>query len=249
MSKNAWYGWNPDRPDIRDKFYKAERTIITEKNLPTVVDLRPKITKIYNQGSIGSCTAQAIVGAIQYLQPDFMGSRLFIYYNERVMIDTVNEDSGAMIRDGIKTVVKDGVCEESMWKYNVTEFTKKPNKHCYIHAEQNQITDYLRITNLQQIKSCLAQGFPVIFGFTVYSSFESEEVTRTGMMTMPTENDTPVGGHAVLAVGYDDKRNRIIIKNSWGRAWGDKGYFYMPYDYISNSNLSQDFWTIRAKEL
>ena len=249
MRPNAWYGWKPDLPDKRDKLYKIESFVIPDKVLPPLVDLRPKISKIYNQGSLGSCTAQAIAGAIHYIQPNFLGSRLFIYYNERRIIGTIKEDSGAMIRDGIKSVVKDGVCPEEIWKYIIEKFTQKPPQKCYRQAEKNQVTKYLRITNLHQMKSCLAQGYPVIFGFSVYESFESEEVAKTGMMSMPKDDEVLVGGHAVLAVGYDDKTKRIIVKNSWGRAWGDKGYFYMPYDYIADQNLANDFWTIREKEL
>ena len=249
MRTNSWYGWRPDLPDFRDKFYKIEIGLVPEEVLPVSVDLRPKISKIYSQGALGSCTAQAIVGAIQYIQPEFLGSRLFLYYNERKIIGTIKEDSGAMLRDGIKSVVKDGICPEDMWKYIIQNFTNKPTRKCYKSAEKNQITKYLRITNLQQMKSCLSQGFPFVFGFSVYESFESEEVAKTGIVNMPKPDESMVGGHAVLAVGYDDKRQVIIVKNSWGRVWGDKGYFTMPYEYISNKNLANDFWTIRAKEL
>ena len=245
MRTNKWYGWVKDCLDHRDKMYKVEASVIPEAKLPDAVDLRSNIIKVYNQGSLGSCTAQAIAGGISYIQNNFLASRLFIYYNERVIEETVREDSGAQIRDGIKTIAREGVCPEHMWKYIVSNFDIKPNKICYREAKKDVISSYLRITTLNQMKSCLAQGYPFVFGFSVYESFESEETAKTGIVCMPKDNDNLVGGHAVLGVGYDDKKKAIIVKNSWGKSWGEAGYFYMPYDYISNPNLASDFWTIR----
>jgi C1A family cysteine protease len=175
-------------------------------------------------------------------------SRLFIYYNERVIEHSVDSDSGAMIRDGIKSLKKQGVCSEKSWPYVISKFTVKPNVACYKEALNHQITSYHRITTLDDMRQCLAEGFPFVFGFTVYESFESQTVAKNGIVNMPKSNEKVLGGHAVLAVGYNEKDKRFIVRNSWGTSWGIKGYFTMPYDYLSDRNLSDDFWTIRSAE-
>jgi C1A family cysteine protease len=250
----ARFGWIPDLPDHRDLLFSAPRTIL--RKLPRKVDLKPKCPPVFDQGEIGSCTANAIGAAIEFDQMKqrsraFMPSRLFIYYNERVMENTVNEDSGAMIRDGIKSVAKQGVCPEKMWPYDPSPFppnshlTKKPSAPCYREALKHTAVQYQRITrNLSQMKGCLAAGYPFVIGFTVYESFESETVGRTGKMPMPLPGEGVVGGHAVLAVGYDDRDDCFRMRNSWGTKWGMKGYFTMPYAYLLDENLSDDFWQI-----
>jgi C1A family cysteine protease len=181
-------------------------------------------------------------------------SRLFIYYNERVIEHTVNEDSGAMIRDGIKTLAKQGVCPESMWPYNISKFKNKPAPKCYAEGLKHQILAYYRINTLQELKTSIAAGFPVTFGFSVYESFMTDRVAKTGIVYMPKWYEQLMGGHAVLAVGYDDNmkiqknKGAVIVRNSWGTSWGDKGYFYMPYPYINDRNLSDDFWQITKQE-
>jgi len=176
-------------------------------------------------------------------------SRLFIYYNERVIGHSTKYDSGAMLRDGIKTLAKQGVCSEKKWPYIESRFTMKPNAACYKEALEHQITSYHRIMTLDEMRACLAEGFPFVFGFTVYESFESQQVAKTGVVQMPKPDERVVGGHAVLAVGYNDAKKRFIVRNSWGDSWGMKGYFTMPYDYLTDRNLSDDFWTIRRGEL
>ena len=99
------------------------------------------------------------------------------------------------------------------------------------------------------MRICLAEGFPFVFGFTVYESFESQQVSKTGKVYMPKKNEKVLGGHAVLAVGYNDKDKRFTVRNSWGTGWGMKGYFTMPYDYLASRYLSDDFWTIRSAEM
>jgi C1A family cysteine protease len=221
--------------------------------LPSLVDLRNICPDIYDQGQLGSCASNAMGGIFQFEQmkqqiPNFMPSRLFIYYNTRVIENTVNYDSGATMRGTLKTMVNSGVCPETMWTYNRC-FKKKPNDECYNVALNNQVLEYLSLQpSLYDIKQCLAQGFPVAFGISLYQSFMSENVARTGVVPMPDLiNESSLGGHAVVAVGYDDTRNCLIMRNSWGVNWGDRGYFYLPYTYIT-PGLSADFWTIRLVE-
>ncbi|SDJ08365.1 xylellain. Cysteine peptidase. MEROPS family C01A [Frankineae bacterium MT45] len=261
-SNAARLGWVRDLPDARDHIFTAPR--ISTIVLPASVDLRPQCPPVYDQEQIGSCTANAIGGAFEFellkqQLPDFMPSRLFIYYNERAMEHNIGSDSGAQIRDGIKSVHKLGVCSEPDWPYDGTPANpdgtwpagdpagKKPPASCYTSALQNRATSYQRVVATeQQLRGCLAAGYPFVFGFTVYESFESAEVAKTGIVPMPAPNENVIGGHAVMAVGYDDSVQRFIVRNSWGTGWGDGGYFHMPYAYLTDNGLASDFWTIRV---
>ena len=247
-----WYGWLPDLPDHRDFMYSAVKPALAA--LPTKVDLRSKCSPVENQGNLGSCTANPLAGAVEFLElkdsvPLVIVSRLFIYYNERVIEGTVDQDSGAFIRDGVKSLAKQGVCPEAEWPYKIANFKKKPTPKCYSDAGKREITSYRRITTIDEMRTCLADGFPFVFGFTVYSAFESAAVAKSGILNMPGPDETVVGGHAVMAVGYDDLQKRFIVRNSWDTDWGMQGYFTMPYDYLDPArNLADDFWTIRASE-
>ena len=247
------YGWQPDLPDGRDLLYAAPLKPLAK--LPEKVDLRKNCPKIYNQGELGSCTANAIAAALEFdqmkqrLKNVFTPSRLFIYYNERAIEGTVDSDSGAMIRDGVKSVAKQGACSESSWPYEIDRFRAKPSRECYAQGRNHQAIRYLRVNqSLGQLKGCLAEGFPFVFGFAVYAGFESRHVEETGEVEMPRAKEEFLGGHAVLAVGYDERTQRFIVRNSWGTKWGKRGYFTMPYPYLLQSSLSQDFWTIRKVE-
>ena len=250
------YGWIPDLPDHRDIMYAAPYDVV--KALPAKVDLTSKCPAVYDQGQIGSCTANAIAAAIEFDRlkqklADFLPSRLFIYYNEREMEGTLKSDSGAMIRDGIKSVAKQGECPEKMWPYDGSPFppnpklAKKPPRACYAEALKHKVLQYQRLTPISsQLKGCLASGYPFVFGFTVYESFESAQVARTGHAPMPASGEATVGGHAVMAVGYDDARQWFIVRNSWGTRWGMQGYFSLPSAYLTDPHLSSDFWTVRV---
>jgi C1A family cysteine protease len=208
MAKHS-YGWVPDIPDHRDFLFAAPAVNLAA--LPTKVDLRPQCPKeVYDQGQLGSCTANAIAAALEFDQmkqalKTFTASRLFIYYNERVMEGTVKSDSGAQIRDGIKSVGSLGACPETDWAYDITKFAEKPPHPAFKDAALGKALQYERVPQvLSQMKGCLAAGYPFVFGFTVYESFESDAVAKTGVVPMPAPTEKVLGGHAVVAVGYDD---------------------------------------------
>jgi len=250
--KVAKYGWVPDIPDFRDTMYGAVHPI--PATLPAHVDLRPNCSPVEDQGQLGSCTANALVGALEFLEVKdkvkrFVNlSRLFLYYNERVIEGSVGSDSGAMLRDGIKTLAKQGVCSETNWPYNIANFTKKPPQGCFQEALTYQILTYARLNTVDEMRATLADGFPFVFGFSVYESFESQQVAKTGVVNLPEAGEKQLGGHAVLAVGYDDANKRFTVRNSWGTGWGMKGYFTIPYAYLQNRSLADDFWTVRKGE-
>ena len=252
------YGWRPQLPDARDRLYAAKPT----GPLPSECDLRPSMPPVYDQGQLGSCTGNAIAAAMEYERDrqglsDFVPSRLFVYYNERALEGTVSSDAGAVIRDGIKVVNSDGVVPETLWPYDIGMFSVKPPKRCYVAAETDKAVHYEAIQTLGDLKDAIASNLSVVFGFTVYQSFESQAVAQSGVLPMPKPGEATVGGHAVVAVGYSDSKNQVIVRNSWGASWGDHGYFYMPYQYMTGSkasadsspingaHLANDFWAIQ----
>jgi C1A family cysteine protease len=247
--KIARYGWIPDLPDRRDLLYAPPPELVAK--LPARVDMRSQCPMVYDQGELGSCTAQAIAGALEFDQvkeglPEFVPSRLFIYYNERALEGTVNFDSGGMLRDGIKTVASDGACPEPEWPYELDRLTQRPTEVCYRDGRKHRALQYERLPHdLTQLRACLASGYPFVYGMTVYQSFESTVVSQTGHVPMPASDERAIGGHAVMAVGYEDESQRFISRNSWGAGWGLAGYFTIPYEYLLARGLTADFWTIR----
>lgn len=243
--------WKPDLPDFRD-YQFSKYTSVLKTGLPSKVDMRTRFPLVYDQGNLGSCTSNCISTAIDFerlkqnIQP-LLPSRLFIYYNERLLENTVSYDSGASLRDGIKTVSKDGACAETEWPYDISKFTIRPATSCYTNAQKNLVKQYLRLnnTNITELKTCLAAGYGFVFGFTVYQSFMTTNVIKTGMVPMPNTSERVLGGHATFCLGYDDSKSRFIVRNSWGTGWGDKGHFYIPYSYLTNQNLAGDFWSIQ----
>ena len=254
MGKNILkrYGWKKDIYDHRDKILFLGAPVSLE-GAPKKVDLRQYCSLVENQATLGSCVSNASVGALEYLEiknglvdkkfENF--SRLYVYYNIREIQGTVNEDSGGTIRDAMKALNKFGACDELIWKYDTEKFKMKPLQECYIEGEKHKITEYHRLLTLSEMQRCLADGYPFVFGFVVYTQFEGPEVAKTGILHMPSPGEERLGGHAVCAVGYDMDAKTMLVRNSWGNGWGQKGYFTMPFDYISNSELAQDCWTIR----
>lgn len=241
------YGWVPDLPDVRDNLYEPLLKL-SLKALPFSVDLRksPMMPPVMNQLTLGSCTAQAIASAFQFAHApvSFPPSRLFIYYNEREMEGTIQSDSGAYIRDGIKSIASKGVPPESLWPHNISKFKIRPSPAAYAEALNHRALSYYRLSQ-NLLKHCLAEGHPFVFGFSVYESFETIAVASSGIAVMPKESERLLGGHAVKCVGYNDAVQRFIVKNSWGTKWGMKGYFEMPYAYLLSDDLSADFWVIK----
>lgn len=246
---NRKYGWKKQRPDSRD-FRFTRPTHLMGVLLPSVVDMRPECPPVYDQLNLGACTGNAWAGMFSFLLLKELGklfnpSRLFIYWHERVLEGTVSQDSGAEIRDGAKTLADKGVCAEENWPYDVSKFAVCPPTEAFGEAYHRKLLKYEAINNtdLTEMKLCLASGYPIVAGFAVFQSFESDAVAKTGVVPMPGANEQPIGGHAVLIVGYDDIRGVFIVRNSWGADWGDKGYFTVPYAYFTDSNLASDFWT------
>lgn len=249
------FGWRPSPPDFRDQLYHAPRHIM--EALPPSIDLTvPTLPAPYeppfNQGNLGSCGPNSLAGDIvfaafrqQKLASCPMPSRLFIYYNARVLMGTVNEDSGVYNRDLMKAIAQYGWCDESLWPYDVAKFRVKPPAAAYDQASKRKISQYLSVAqDLNTIKSCLAGGDTFIFGFSVYSSMLTSQVDQTGDIPMPSNRDSLEGGHDVDIVGYDDATQKFKIRNSWGN-WGKNGYGTIPYAYALNPRLSGDFWTAR----
>jgi len=263
LNKN--YGWRPSLPDIRDHKFSFSAT---PASLPTFQDLRPQFPTVYNQQQLGSCTANALAAAVEFdlikqKLPIFIPSRLFIYYNERSLEGTIATDSGATLTDGAKAINKWGAPPETLWAYNVNKFATKPPASVFAAGLKTKSVLYQSITqDITDMKACIASGYGFVFGFTVYESFESNAVASTGIVPMPGANEQVLGGHAVVAVGYNDGPNSVtvtingvktvippqyvIVRNSWGPFWGLNGYFLMPYNYITNSNLADDFWKIQS---
>lgn len=243
------YGWKKDNDDARD--LKHNFTLSDDHHSTKEIDLRSQCPPVYDQGALGSCTANAIAAAYEFdqikegEQDPFTPSRLFIYYNERTMEGTIGKDAGAQIRDGIKSINSVGVCPETMWPYDIKKFNELPPEDCYKDARNHHSVEYKRVEqNLEQMKQCLMNGFPFVFGIVCYKSLESEEVTKTGVVPMPKEGEEVIGGHAIFGCGFLEDKKQFIFRNSWGESWGDQGYGYIPYDYLLNSDLASDFWTV-----
>ena len=243
----------PDKNDI-----KLNVPLRSSSSLPSVVSLKEHWGDLLDQGSLGSCTSNTVAGCIRYCvlknnNKLFHPSRLFIYYNGRCLPGyDVNQDTGLFIRDGYKSVNKNRVCTEELWEYDISKFTVKPPNKTYKQAtELNNHFTYFNVNqDLFTIKSCLAEGYPISFGLILYDSFMTEQVKKTGQVPLPNVYiENIIGGHAITIVGYDDKKKIFTIANSWSTDWGDKGFCYIPYDYILDPSFASDFWTVRVYDI
>jgi len=247
---NRHLGTGRDRVSPLDWKYRPHSSVV--RRLPAVVDLRRHCPPVYDQLHLNSCSANAIAAALRYDElreghPDVSSpSRLFIYYNERVLAGVTDTNSAVSLRYGYRTVAALGTCPEAMWPYLERRFRRMPTPACFRAALRRRAIAYYRIRRaIVQLRACLAEGFPFVMALAVHHSMMGRAVTRTGMVPVPTRHDPLRGGHAVLAVGYDHARRLILFRNSWGRAWGDGGYGYLPYAFVASANLTWDFWTMR----
>ncbi|NDE17154.1 peptidase [bacterium] len=229
----------------RDTNLPFHRTAVPSL-VPPRIDLRPRMIPVYDQGALGSCTANAFCAAVAFVLNGFLGSRLFLYYNERLLENTTGEDAGALMSDGLRALQQYGLVPEKLWPYQTTRFNVRPTPSCYSTALLHRVVSAARVRqDAASMRAVLASGYPFAVGIAVYESFESDAAAATGRVPMPNPSrERLLGGHAVLCVGYDDARGAWIMRNSWGTGWGDKGYFYLPYPYLIDPTLTSDLFVI-----
>lgn len=244
--KIAKYGWRPSYPDPRNE--PADTSGLTAKS---EVDPRDTMQVPYDQGQLGSCTANAYAGAVQYNDIVDGGSfgtpsRLGIYYGERLREGTVSTDSGAMGHDAFKDGREFGVGKEELWPYDIAKFAETPPSAYLDSRDEHKVPGYKHPDPTESVfKSVLSNNQTIAFGFTVYEAFESEQVAETGIVPLPKRGEKILGGHEVLAVGYlSAQPEHALVRNSWGTEWGLEGYFLMPWTYLLGASYSGDWRTI-----
>ncbi len=237
-----------------------DHTALGVEQLPPMVDMEPHMAPVFDQGQLGSCTGNAFVGAVEYMENKkngftntdaaFIGlSRLYVYYNERLLEGTVSQDSGALISDGLRAIQNYGVCKETLWPYNISQFTVKPSQDAYTDGETRKSVDAASLAITQDaFLTTLAAGYPIVIGMQVFQSMESPEVAQTGMVPLPGPSEQDMGGHAVLVSGYDMSKQLLKVRNSWGAGWGDNGYFYLPFAYGFQYGYITDAAVIRQMQ-
>ncbi len=250
-------GWKKDKYDPRDFKLKSVASALggVVPVRPVAVDNSKWCSGVEDQGNLGSCTAHMFAGIVEYndirwnLTPDkTRASRLFEYYAARILEGTVNEDSGATIRNAIKAGAQYGVLKESLWWYNVSKFAYAPPRKLWTAAATKKIVSYHSVADgdLETMKQVLASGYLVGFGFQVFDNMMTQDMATNGWLHRPGPNDSFQGGHAVVLVGYDDVKKAFKVRNSWGTGWGQKGYFWIDYDYVGDTTLCSDFWVVNS---
>ena len=253
---NRSFGWIPDLPDRRDNMYSLTSDALAASGVtaPDASDLRSGMPRIWDQGPLGSCCGWAGVTAHWYRQNvqeqvPYEPSALYVYFNARNLAGYAKYDVGSTIRDTMKALGRWGACAESTWPYVPSRFRNTPSKASYREGAQHQSKIYRRVErSVDAMRLCLSDNRPVVFGFSVYESFMSADVEANGYVPMPQRTEKLLGGHAVVKCGYMDAEERFICRNQWGADWGEGGYFYLPYAFITDPNLSGDFWTLDSVE-
>ena len=243
------------RQKVDKRDYRFEKMISFKPTISLPKSYRIKneyIPGILDQGDLGSCTANAVSNAVKSIiikenRPIFQPSRLYIYWFSREIENTISSDSGVSLRDTMNAIKKNGACDEQIWQYIISNYTIKPPTNAIDNGISNKKNFvYLSVgQNLNSIKNAISQDFPIVFVIDVYSSFESDKVSKNGVVPMPKVNtEQLLGGHAIMMISYDDTKKVFGCMNSWGTSWGDKGFFTLPYTYVLNTQLAFDFWTI-----
>lgn len=266
MNEQRKFGWKRDLPSQTDWPYALHPEFLSAEPLPKKVDHRAEMSPVEDQGPLGSCVAQATGGQLERLQlqaikeqansptvfgPEFKDvSRLFIYFNARAIDGNTNEDAGTYIRSAVMAVRHTGICRESLWPYNPSRVFHVPSSECYEEGAKHKIFAGYRLDHRSeaQLKRCLASGYPFMFGVSLFESFMSREVARTGIVPMPSRREGFLGGHAMLCVGYDEEEKCWIVRNSWNKHWGIDGYCKIPFPMLTG-DLAADFWTIRKERV
>jgi len=242
------YGWKRGLPDKHTPMLQLAAAAVAPRS-----DQRPGFPQVpYDQGSLGSCTANGGAGAIAFdLKkqglPVFVPSRLAIYYNERAKDGDIGTDAGSTITQCSDVLAQYGAADEQRWPYIESKFQQRPPKSVYTQALKHRASKRARVAQTHTaIRATLSAGYPIIFGFTVYESFESSEVAASGLVPMPSSSEGVLGGHCVLLCGHNDSAELYTVRNSWGTGWGEQGYCYMPYEYIEDPDLASDFAVIQV---
>jgi C1A family cysteine protease len=259
------FGWKKDpKDDGRDKKYAVRKHTVAAFELPIKTNNIATAPPVVDQLQTSSCVGNSVAVHLQHtaiIQGDIdaeLPSRMFIWFTTRLMEGTSKLDEGCCIRNSFKVAAHLGAPHESTWPFDPEKFAKCPTLSAYREARKHQAIEYYSIdwTNLNEVKTCLAGGHGFVFGFQVPESFGSVTTTKTGIMQMPEKGEVFEGGHAVYAVDYDDEVQHrgwaqpggILVQNSWGEHWGFYGRFWMPYAYVTDPDLSDDFWTARKVE-
>ena len=245
-------GWKRDTPDHRDRFFASEFELFDA--LPGVFSLRNVMPPVYDQGQEGACTAFACDSTVTSNQmrqnlKAYELSHNFTYWNTRSIEGTTGRDSGAACRDVLRSYSKFGFAAATTYPYNTKQVLSKPPQAAYDEGLKNivQPVQYARVNqNLTEIKSAVSLGLPVFLGMDVFRQLMSQQAANTGVLTMPSRRERPIGGHAVTIVGWDDTKQMFEWRNSWGDDWGDDGYGWMPYAMTLNTQITGDLWVLRT---
>jgi C1A family cysteine protease len=246
MTTRNLTGWKRQKEDPRDYKFKLDRTI----KLPPSASVAKYLSPCRDQKNIGACVSFAITGAIEALEnknkDKLVGlSELFVYWGGRVIEGTELIDDGLEIRDGLRSVIRNGVCSRLLWPYKSSILFKKPSQKCFDEGSNHQLISYYAVNTLQGLKQAIYQGYPVVCGIDCFESILSDEAEETGIVEMPLDGEESQGGHAIVLTEYDNNKQRFTFRNSWG-SWGKAGNGYLPYAYVSE--YGADFWVIREVE-